>query len=191
MGEIKSSLDFLKERTSVQTTTQAQVEEEPELPENPTAEEIKEYVKKDRERVLKSVEQKQAERASKANESQRKYATEYARLVEEALDPDDDAEVYKMITDAKDLTYNQVYKGDPKEDFIINYRNATKALLTKTKTPKVSTVHGKKPTVPTGVNVPGTTKVEAKLFDRSKLSPAEAEAAKMFTDDELAAMNIG
>ena len=189
LSDIKGSLDILRERST--QPAQPVVEEEIELPENPTAEEIKEFVRKDRERLIKNLESKDTEKARAAQSERQKYAKEYARLVEETLDPDDDAEIYKLMTDTKDLTYNQVIKKEPKEDFLLNYRNATKAVLSKVKPAKVSTVHGKVSKVPTGVNVPSSAVVAPKTFDRSKLSPLEADVAKMFNDEELASLGIG
>jgi hypothetical protein len=189
LTDIKGSLDFLRERST--QPAQPVVEEEIELPENPTAEEIKDFVRKDRERLIKNLESKDTEKARAAQSERQKYAKEYAKMVEDTLDPDDDAEIFKLMTDTKDLTYNQVIKGDAKEDFLLNYRNATKAVLNKVKPAKVSTVHGKPPKVPTGVNVPSSTVVSPKTFDRSKLSPLEADVAKMFNDEELASLGIG
>ena len=189
LTDIKGSLDFLRERST--QPAQPVVEAEIELPENPTAEEIKDFVRKDRERLIKNLESKDSEKARAAQESRQKYAKEYAKMVEDTLDPDDDAEIFKLMTDTKDLTYNQVIKGDAKEDFLLNYRNATKSVLNKVKPAKVSTVHGKVSKVPTGVNVPSSPVVAPKTFDRSKLSPLEADVAKMFNDEELASLGIG
>ena len=112
-------------------------------------------------------------------------------MVEETLDSEEDSEIFKLMTDTKDLTYNQVIKGDAKEDFVINYRNATKAILNKVKPAKVSTVHGKPSPIPTGVNVPSAAVVTSKTYDRSKLSPLEADVAKLFNDEQLASLGIG
>ena len=96
-----------------------------------------------------------------------------------------------MLTDEKDLTYNQVYKNDPKEDFLINLRNANKALRSKGSAPVTKTTVANKTTgIPTGINIPGGTKPAAKVVDISKWSMEEQELAKQFSGDELADMGI-
>jgi hypothetical protein len=184
LGEIKGSLDFLKERSQVAAP---EVEEELALPENPTAEEIRDFVKQDRARLLKDIEKQGAAKSKQEQESNQKYGMEYAKMVEDMLDPEEDAEVYKLMTDTKDLTYNQVYKRDAKEDFLINYRNATKSILRKQKPAKVVSLG--KPAG--GVNVPGATKVEAKKADTSKWSGPEQDMARLLGEDALAEMGIG
>ena len=186
LSKIEETLNFLKERNTVVQTE----EPEPELPENPTAEEIRDFVKQDRERLLKNIEKQNAAKVNQEEAQKRNYATEYKKMIEETLDPDEDSEVYKLMTDTKDITYNQVYKWDAKEDFLINFRNATKSILNKTKTPIPSVVHGKAPKVPTGVNVPGATKVAVKQVDTSNWSSEEKQLAAMFNAEELAKMSI-
>jgi hypothetical protein len=189
LTDIKSTLDFIRERST--QTAQPVVEPEPELPENPTAEEIKEFVKKDRDRFVQRLESNHAAKTKEVQDAKERYAKDYTRLVEETLDSEEDSEIFKLMTDTKDLTYNQVIKGDAKEDFVINYRNATKAILNKVKPAKVSTVHGKPSPIPTGVNVPSAAVVTSKTYDRSKLSPLEADVAKLFNDEQLASLGIG
>jgi len=197
ISEIKSSLDFLKERT-ISTHVATPQEEFPELPENPTAEEIKEYMDKREARVVKTIQQQTAEQAQKADKAKKEYAQEYARLMKDTLDldfddsgklivPEDAKDVYALLADEKDITYNQVYKGDPKEDFLINYRNATRAVATKNRPTKPAPTRGVKPG---SVNVPNTSTPAPKFVDRSKLSPEEQAVAKMFSDEELAEMGI-
>ena len=189
LEEIKSSLDFLKERSTTTVKTEAE-EEDLDLPEGATSEEIKEYIKKDRDRLLKSLEQKESQKTKEQQEQTKKYAKEYTRMVDEMLDPEEDAEVFALMTDTKDLTFNKIYKGDPKEDFLINYRAATKSIMNKSKPAVRTTVAGKPSQIPTGVNVPGRTRPAAKMVDTSKWSAEERELASHFSADELAEMGI-
>ena len=184
LSSIEETLKVLSERI---LTPKQEVEEELELPENPTAEEIKEFVKRDRERLLRDVEKRETEKSKQAQSETDKYSREYVKMIEDMLDPVEDAEIYKLMTDTKDLTYNQVYKRDAKEDFLINYRNATKAILTQSKTRKVISQGKAAP----GVNVPGATKTEIKKVDTSKWSQQEQDMAKLLGDEALAEMGIG
>jgi hypothetical protein len=180
---IEETLNLLKERILV---TPQEKEEELELPENPTAEEIRDFVRKDRERLKKELSSEITAKETTAKEADAKYGREYAKMVEEMLDPEEDAEIYKLMTDLKDLTYNQVYKKDAKEDFLINYRNATKAILNKTKPGKVISL-GKKAS---GVNVPNNTVVKGKAVDTSKWSVQEQQMAELLGDETLSEMGI-
>ena len=80
---------------------------------------------------MKLIDQREAEKSKKAQEATKNYVKEYSRLLKESVDPEDDPDLYSLLTDEKDLTYNQVYRDDPKEDFLINLRNANKALRSK------------------------------------------------------------
>jgi predicted metal-dependent hydrolase len=191
LNEIAEMKTLLKERITVPQV----FEEMPVLPENPTAEEVTEFVEAREKILLKNIERQKTVTVNQEHEKKRIYASDYQKMIEETLDPDEDAEVYKLMTDTKDITYNQAFslesgKYDAKQDFLINFRNATKSILNKTKTPVQSVVHGKKPNVPTGVNVPGATKVAVKQVDTSKWSPEEQQLAGIFTADELANMGI-
>jgi hypothetical protein len=190
ISKIGSSLDFIKEKI---TAKQAVVEdEEPYLPEGATSEEIKDFIKKDRERLLKQLETKEVEKSQAQSNQRQKYVTEYSKMVEDMLDPDEDAEIFKLMTDTKDLTFNQVHSGfsDAKQDFLINYRAATKAVLNKVKPVTKTTVSNKTSKIPNGVNVPGGTKQSVKAVDTSKWSAEEQELAKMFSAEELSGMGI-
>ncbi len=91
-----------------------------------------------------------------------------------------------MMTDTKDDTFNKIHKGDPKEDFLINYRNATIAILNKGKEKKPN-IHGKPSQVAAGVTIPGSAS-KVVTFDRSKLDPVERGMAEGFSDAELVKM---
>ena len=169
----------------------APVVEEPEpiLPEDATREEIQQYTKAMTDRAVRMIEQKEAAKTADVQKQKGMYAREYNRLIKESLDPDENPEVYQMMTDRNDLTYNQIHKGDPKEDFLINFRNATKAFIgkVKTATPTVLKSQTAKVSVP-GVNVPGQQTVGKKL-DReamlSKLDPYERDIARALKDEDL------
>ena len=185
LERIENSLKTVTERKEVVVD-----DPEPELPENPTADEVKLYVQQREERLVKSLERKQTSKLTDEQEKQRKYGMEYSKLLKD-LDPENstvDEQVLTLMTDTKDLTYNQVIKGDPKEDFLINYRNAVNSVINKTKViPRKTVIGDGKAAV--GVNVPNTT-VSKKVIDRSKLSPMEQQVARLLSDDDLAGIGI-
>ena len=197
--ELKDSLDFLKQKTLERDQVKEIQELEEQLPalsEYPTGDEIREYQDARERLMLKKIEAKTQPTAPVVDTvARQKYESEYIGLLK-GLDPEDesDALLLKMLTDTKDLTYNSVHSNfkDAQKDFMINYRNATKALLIKKegKEGKPLPIHGKPPKVPTGVNVPGSQTSTVHKVDRSKLDPLSKEAAEMFTDEELAAMGI-
>ena len=192
LEDIKSTLDFIKERSVKEVKTEPVVEEEEiELSEYPTAAEIKAYNEQERKKTLKLIDQREAEKSKKAQEATKNYVKEYSRLLKESVDPEDDPDLYSLLTDEKDLTYNQVYRDDPKEDFLINLRNANKALRSKGAASVTKTTVANKTTgIPTGINVPGGNKPATKVVDISKWSAEEQELAKQFSGDELADMGI-
>lgn len=189
LADLKASLDFIKERT---ITPQAQTieEEDTDLPEGATSEEIKEFVTKREARLLRTLEQRESDKERSAREKKQNYSKEYVKTLESMVDPDEDEEVYKLLTDTKDLTYNQVYKGNAVEDFLINYRAATKAVMNKSQPVTRTTVANKPSQIPAGVNVPGGTKPAAKVVDMSKYSKDEQDLAKAFSADELAELGF-
>jgi hypothetical protein len=191
LSEIKSSLDFLKEKTVPQQAQEPE-EEEIDLPEGATSEEIKEFIRKREDRLLTKIESKTVAQSKQIGEKKQKYSKEYTRMVEDMLDPDEDADIYKLMTDTKDLTFNQVHSGfeDAKNDFLINYRAATKSVLNKAKPVTKTTVANKPSQIPTGVNVPSGTKLPSKVVDISKWSVEEQNLAKNFSAEELASMGI-
>lgn len=190
LTDIRSSLDFIKERTTTPQVQSLPIDEDDELPDGATSEEIKDFVKKRETRLLKALEQRESDKERDAREKKTSYAKEYAKTLESMVDPEEDEEIFKLLTDTKDLTYNQVYRGNPVEDFLINYRGATKAVLRKATPGTKTTVANKPSAIPTGVNVPGGTKPATKVIDTSKWSRDEQELAKMFSSDELAEMGI-
>jgi hypothetical protein len=181
LTEISESLKVLRERNTAPAKTEED-EPEPVLPEDPTTDELRDYLAQRDKWLLKQVRKEQTRESQQRQEASQKYAQEYASMIAEHLDPDEDVELYKLMTDEKDITYNRVHKGDAKEDFLINHRNATRSLLKKPTKPTVP-VKGAKP--PGKVNVPSST-VAAKTFDRAQLNPMEQQVAKMFSDEELA-----
>ena len=164
-------------------------EPEPELPEDATREEIQDYTKAMTARAVRMVEQRESAKTADVQKQKGMYAKEYNRLIKESLDPEEYPEVYQMMTDRADLTYNQIHKGDPKEDFLINFRNATKAFIGKVKTaaPVVLRSQTSKTEIP-GVNVPGQ-RSAGKKFDReaaiAKLDPYERQIASALKDEDL------
>ena len=198
MTQIKSVLDILKER--VATPQKQQEDEIPELPEAPTADEIKEYWDKRETLLLRKVEAKSTQQTEKASKAQKEYSTEYTRLMKDTLDldfdddgklivPEDVKDVFALLSDEKDLTYNQVYKGDPKEDFLINFKNATRAVFSKSKPQKPPTTQGKKPGA---VNVPNVSASAPKVIDRNKLGKDERDLIDNlgFSENDLAEMGF-
>ena len=192
LEDIKSTLDFIKERSVKEVKTEPAVEEEEiELSEYPTADEIKRFNEQERKKTLRLIDQRESDKSKKQQEATQQYVKEYSRLLKESVDPDEDPDLYTMLTDEKDLTYNQVYKNDAKEDFLINLRNANKALRSRGGAPVTKTTVANKTTgIPTGVNIPGGTKPAQKVVDISKWSADEQELAKNFSADELASLGI-
>ena len=192
LTDIKSTLDFIKERSVKEVKAETVVEEEEiELSEYPTAAEIKAFNEQERKKTLRLIEQRESEKERSKQESTQKYVKEYARLLKESVDPDDDPDLYALLTDEKDLTYNQVYKNDPKEDFLINMRNANKALRSKANpTVTKTTVANKTTGIPTGVNIPTGTKPTGKVVDTSKWSSEEQDLAKNFSAEELSDLGV-
>jgi hypothetical protein len=191
LSEIKDTLDILRDTVSNQVRTQPihAEEQEPDLPDGATSEEIKQYVKDREEYLLRRLEQKQREKEVETDKKLKEYAKVYAKFVSD-IDLEEEGEIYKMLTDTKDLTYNCIHTGDPREDFLINYRAASKAVIAKTRTgaPKI-TVANKSGQIPSGVILPSTTtKQVAKKIDMSKWSKDERELASLFSEDELASM---
>ena len=194
LTEIRSSLDFLKERTATPQVQSQEEEEELDLPENPTAEEVKEYIQKREEKLVSRIEKRGSEKTDQQQDKINRYKKEYTKKMTALADSDDDAEleIYKLMSDEKDLTFNLAHSNfeDAKEDFIINFRAATKAVLNKSKPGTRTTVANKPSQIPTGVNVPGNAQAATKIVDVSKWSKDEQDLAKMFSADDLAQLGI-
>ncbi len=187
MSKIDEALEFLKNRIiENQKEPELTLEPEEELPDDATPYEINEYLKKERARILDALEQRDVLKARKAEEEKNSYSKKYAEMIG-TLNQDITPEVFKAMTDTKDITYNKVITGDPEKDFYINYRNATENIHSR-ENKKV--VYGKASNVPTGVNVPNSTIVSGKSFDRSKLSPLEQEVARMLSDEDLSSLSV-
>lgn len=185
LDEIRSTLSTIAERTAV--SSQVVEEPEPELPENATSDEIRAWATKREERLLRKVEKKEEEKRTAARLAQQNYGREYVKAIEETVNEEDDPELYSLLTDTKDLTYNQVHTGNPTKDFAINLKKATDSLRNKKPKPNV---HGKPTKVATGANIPNNTPPK-KTYDRTKLDPLEQQAAKLFSDEELASILEG
>lgn len=185
--ELQTTLKALVE-TLQRGGTQPQPGEIDEIPEFATNEELVAYIDK---RAAKIVEKTLTGREAQAQAKEKEYSDNYLRLLTKAVEHPEDEEdeqaeiIYELMT-KPDSPYNVKHTGDASQDFIINYRAATKHLLTKGQEKKPN-LHNKKPDVPTGVTVPSTAP-KVIVFDRSKLSPAEQELAKGFKDEELAKM---
>jgi hypothetical protein len=190
LAEIKGSIDFIKGQ-KVEPVISVKEEDEVVLSEYPTAEEIKAYNEQERKKTLSLIDQREAEKSNKQKADSEKYVKEYARLLKESVDPEEDADLYKLLTDEKDLTYNQVYKNDPKEDFLINFRAANKSIRNKANgTVTKTTVANKTSGIPTGVNIPSNAKAATKIVDTSKWSMEEQQLAAHFSAEELAELDI-
>jgi len=152
---------------------------EPELSDYPSREEIQAHSKWSMRQV-----QKQIPVTKPADDWKQKYEQEYLKLLNETVNPEDDDELFALLTDSKDLTYNQIHTKDPHIDFAKNLRNATKAITEKLKKPQPN-VQGRKPA---GVAVPNNAP-PARTMDRSKvmkgLSADERAIADSLSDDEL------
>jgi hypothetical protein len=196
LDQIKSSLDFLKERT-VQPV-QHQAAPEPELPDDATPEEIRDYIKQREDLLIAKVEARQNERTQKSQDAVNQYVRKYSQLVKKTLDEEDpeESEIFNLMTaegeGGKATEYNRSYSNfqDPEEDFRINFKAATRAIINKTKPLTKTTVHNAPSKIPTGVNVPGNGKPPARAVDISSWSAEEQSLAKHFSGDELANMGI-
>ena len=190
LEEIKGKLDFLQEKKTPPE------EDELDLPEGATSEEIKDFVDKREARLLAKIEAKSTEKTRTQSEKEQQYKKAYKKMVEETLDPEDEdeTEIYKLMTtpgaNGKATDFNAKWSDDAERDFRINYRAATKTVLNKAKPAIRTTVANKPSQIPTGVNVPGGTKPAVKMVDTSKWSAEEQELAKMFSAEELAEMGV-
>jgi hypothetical protein len=180
LNKIDEALELLKSKP-VEAVSDEYVEEG--LPDDATPYEISEYIKAERVKILAEVEKRQEQKTSQRDI----YSKKYAELIG-TLSPEKTPEIYKAMTDTKDITYNSIISGDPEKDFLINYRRANEEISAKK---EKNVVYGKQPRVPTGINIPNSTAgTSTKTFDRSKLSPMEADIARMFSDDDLSSMSI-
>ena len=180
IGKIDQLIDA---RTAAQ-----EVDEDPEPPlsDIPTADEVREHSKwaiRQGQRTLRS-------ETKQESEKRQIYGKEYARLIRDYVDEDEDPDLFKLLTDRKDLSFNSRLSDDPKEDFLANYRNATTHLQKSSK----ANVRGKETEVAIGANK-GETNITRKKgaggahFDLSTLSVEEQQAAKLFSQDELDKMH--
>jgi len=180
-SEVSGKLDqIIDGRTAAQ---QGEDDPEPPLSEIPTAAEVKahgEWVMRQATRSIRSETKTQAE-------GRQKYSREYTRLVNDYVDEEEDPELFALLTDKKDLTYNSKLSDDPKEDFLANYRNAVAHLKGKTKT----NVRGTETGVPRGTNT-GASNVQTgqgKEVDTSKWTDMEKGLLNLFSKEEIAKMH--
>jgi hypothetical protein len=189
IGKLTSKIDLLLEHNSKlmeMMDRSKEPEPEPILPEDPTAEEIAEYVKQTRDRLKRDIQNEVTTKPTK-EEDHKRYASEYAEMLEGTIDPDEDKELFELLTSTKDLSFNQKLSDDPKKDFLANYKAATKHLLNQAKPPVRPKTLGKKPAP---VNAPTETQGKAKVVDIKSWSKEEQELAKMFSPEELAKMGL-
>jgi len=110
------------------------------------------------------------------------------------LDPEDpdDKEVFELMTkvgpNGTATDFNSVHSNfeDARNDFLINYRAATKAVLSNSKKKVKTTVVNKQQKIPSGVNVPGNQKV--KVIDTTNWAKEEKDMVRDFglTAEDLA-----
>ena len=191
LAEMKRQQEEILELLRQKNQTEVQEEEDTPLGEYATPQEIEERFNKKLEKRLQSLSQKQADEANEAKRKSQEYGKKYTSLVDSELDPEGDADIYALLTDTKDTTYNKIITGDPDKDFAINLKNATRAVLAKQGATRKPTVYGKSNGVVPGVNVPTPPKGSSSVpFDRSKLSQSDRDLMSAFTDDELRGMGF-
>lgn len=116
-----------------------------------------------------------------------KYQIQYKELLDE-IDQDEDPDLFSMLTDTKDTTYNLSHSNfqNAAKDFAKNLSAAQRALRLESKRPTPN-VKGKSGTVATGVGVSNSK--ATKTFDRDKylkgLSRDEASIASNLSDSDL------
>jgi hypothetical protein len=174
------------------------VEEEEELPDDATPEDLRNYLKKQKEKIVSEVRNEVNNKKTKEVEDvegkKSTYRNQYQDLLEDMLDPedDDDKEVYALMTkvgpNGVATDFNSVHSNfeDARNDFLINYRSATKSVLNSSKKKVRTTVVNKQQKIPSGVNIPGNQK--AKVVDTTNWAKEEREMVRDFglTADDLA-----
>ena len=189
---LTSKIDSLADLITKNLTPkqEAALEEEFELSEYPSGEELMAFKKFTIEQAKKAAKSVLADERAEATTKAQQYEGTYLKLMADMTTAEDDDDTVsgeiKTLLVSEDKRFNAKHTGDATKDFLINYRNATDFLLRRGKE-KVPNVHGKQSKVATGVNVPRTAQRVA-TFDRSKLDPIEQGLAAAFTDKELAEM---
>ena len=188
---LESTLDDISQKLDKALTKPPVVpdidEPEPELDEFPTREQVIAHDKWAKGQLLKEIKRDENERTKVQTESNEKYARDYVGLLKKTVDEEDDPELFSLLTNEQDNTYNRVYSHDAKEDFLINYRNAVDFLRKKPSSEKQFT-KGKVP--PNAPNVPTLPSEVIKTVDTSKWSPEERELSKLFDDKELSSLGL-
>lgn len=184
-------LNAINEINSKLTVKPDKEEELEDLPEDATVADVRKYIEKREARLLAKLEQKETEKVTSSVKKRETYAEQYNSLLSDMVDPDEDKELYELLTARSSLPggateFNRVHSNfeDAKQDFLLNYRAASKALMNKNKGVK-KTVADKKTGIPSGVNTPGAI-VRTKPVDTSKWSAEERDLASHFSEEELA-----
>lgn len=189
LSNIRAALESLIEgqRKQPQPSREEAIDEEEEMPEYPTAADIKRFVAKQKDRLKAEVKQEIDSREQGIKNQRINYSKEYGKLVLENVDKDETPELYELLTDTTKVTeFNTAWSNfsNPYADFAKNLAAATKHILAVKKDAGKPNVHGKPSAVPVGVNVPNVKPKVVSAFDLSKLSKDERAIAEMLTEDE-------
>lgn len=167
----------------------AESDPEPELVDDPTAEEIRNYSRAYIQWATKQAEQRSKLTGLSEQESLAKYRKEYTQMVQDYVDPEDEPELFRLVTTFSPETFGSKLTDDPRKDFLTNLRNAQSHLKTTGPRPNV---RGVTSTVPRGTMTGKTTTAPQVTVDVSailnKLSPEERAAAQMFSPEEIGQM---
>ena len=184
LAEMKSLLREALAKTNASPQV-ASDDPEPELSEIPTAEEVRAHSQW----TVRQIQQVTTAKADNETAKKKRYGEQYTQTLKDYVDVEEEPELFALLTDTRDLTYNSVLSNfeDPHKDFLTNLRNAQAHLEGKTK-PRIN-VRGAETVVPKGTNTgASTTKVAGADVDVSGWSVEEQQVAKMFTPEELKQM---
>jgi hypothetical protein len=179
LDQIQETLRLLTDHL-VNKKTVDDADQEPELSELPSAEEVRDYNAWSRRQMLKEIAANQPD-PDRSKKAQEEYSRAYMKVLSKEVDPDDDPELYAMLTDPKDLTYNVIHYGDPARDFAKNLAGASKALMSKMKQRKIS-VLGKGGSVATGVSV-STSTANVRTLDRAAALKGLSKDERMLSEE--------
>jgi len=183
IADLKSDIRSLKDTVLTSRPEVVEDDPEPDLSEMPTADEVRAHSQWTMRQVRKET-ASQDKKIKTETDNKVKYGKEYLQMVDDYVDQEDEPDLFALLTDNKDLTFNRKLSDDPKKDFLTNFRNAQTFL--QGKSPK-KPVHTK---VPMGTNTGNISKPTAEIVnvDTSGWSQEEQQVAKLFTPDELRQM---
>ena len=154
---------------------------EPVLSEYPTKQEIQDHGAWVRRQAVQEV-KKISENSANAD---KEYADTYLKLLAQLVDPEKEPEIFAKLVDEKDTSCNKKHTGDPRTDLMLNFKNATLAVMSGLRKPKPK-VQGKDGK---GVDLGNGNETHEKPFNRAEaladMSSLERAAAENLSDAAL------